>query len=87
MVYKRVITVFVDVEVEPGTLVSLKEAARILEVDISTVSHAVSGDRFETVIIDDEAPLSKGRRFLLRSEVETLATERLLRAAEGGSGD
>ena len=70
--YKREIRELVDVNVKPGDLVTLAQAAEMLKVSVQAVAGAVDGGSFETVVIDTEVPErrgARGRRLLLRVEV------------------
>jgi hypothetical protein len=59
-------------------VMSMSDAARMLKVRYSTIhGHMLSGKL--TIVIDDEAATTshgRTRRFLLRAEVEALATSR-----------
>jgi hypothetical protein len=61
---KRVIT-YEDVSIDANELVSLKEAAAMLDTTVTDMELAIAKDAF-TVIIDTYT----NRRYLLRSEIE-----------------
>jgi len=69
-----------DIELDPGDVVSMREAADILDMTTQGVGSAMNRERL-TELVDPDASLAKQRRYLLRSEVEELAA-RKRRAAE-----
>jgi hypothetical protein len=69
-----------DIEVDPGDVVSMREAADILDMTTQGVGSALNRERL-TELVDPDASMAKNRRYLLRREVEELAA-RKRRAAE-----
>lgn len=69
-----------DVEIDPGDVVSMREAADILGMTTQGVGSAMNRERL-TELVDPDASRAKERRYLLRKEVDELAA-RKQRAAE-----
>jgi hypothetical protein len=69
-----------DIQIDPGDVVSMREAADILDMTTQGVGSALNRERL-TELVDPDASKAKQRRYLLRSEVEDLAA-RKQRAAE-----
>jgi len=69
-----------DIEIDPGDVVSMREAAGILGMTTQGVGSAMNRERL-TELVDPDASMAKQRRYLLREEVEALAA-RKQRAAE-----
>ena len=70
--YMQQVETLVPMDVDPEDLVTLAEAARMLEVTVQAVAGAVDGGSYAVVIIDTSVPMKrgyKGRRLLLRDEV------------------
>jgi hypothetical protein len=64
-----------EVELKPGEVMTIAEAARQLGVYTQAVSLALDrGDL--TVLIDPDAPKRQGRRLVLRSEIEAWQVRR-----------
>ena len=78
--YMQEIRELVPVTVDAEDLVTLAQAARMLGVSIQSVAGGVSRGVYDTVVIDTEAPLRKGRRLLLRGEVHERVVDRVVRA-------
>lgn len=69
-----------EIEIDPGDVVSMREAADILDMTTQGVGSALNREQL-TELVDPDASKAKERRYLLRKEVEELA-ERKKRAAE-----
>jgi len=62
-------------ELDPGELMAISEAARVLGMTIPGVRSAMDRGQF-TEVVDPDAVEQRFRRYLLRQEVEDLAARR-----------
>ncbi len=74
MAYKKRVTTYVEVDVQPGELVTLADAAKMLDMSMPGLIRAIERGAL-TEIIDEEAGYH-GRRLLLPAEVERFKRER-----------
>lgn len=89
MGYKQRRIIWDDVEVNSSELITMAEAAGMLEVSFATIHHHMMIGRLPTLINTDEPPTAHNRphRYTLRREVEALKAEREAeQAQEDGQG-
>jgi len=69
-------TEYESIEIDPADLITIKDAAELLGLTMPGVVAAIQRGAFTEVINEDAVNPQKGRRLLLRAEVEADAERR-----------